>query len=287
MTPRHRLTDAPLLCALLDRPVLVHVSTVSAQGRPQASIVWAQRRDDEIVMVFSSRSAKVRNLLQNPHVAFVVVDHEALLEPGVPAYAQLTGRAVLRTESPALIDDLALAYGQAGGFAHPKTDFITIHVDVERVTGMGPIEGGRMGGWAPPAGSQDPTTNNPKSTKGSPMTSHVTANAYAESGWLDLDPSVAIEAVEGDPRVRELPVSADRGGVDVGFATGQPARFSTHLGRTEVLYVVEGRLTAELAGGVVVDLAPGDFIQLDGGQDVTWTYHEAIRLFYVLHGMRA
>jgi hypothetical protein len=151
MTSRHRLTDAPLLCALLDRPVPVHISTVSPQGRPQASIVWAQRRDDEIVMVFSARSAKVRNLLQNPHVAIVVVDHEAMLEPGVPAYAQLTGRADLRTEGPELINDLAIAYGQADGFAHPKTDFSTVHVDVERVTGMGPIEGGRMGGWAHPA----------------------------------------------------------------------------------------------------------------------------------------
>ncbi len=152
MTSRHRLTDAPLLCALLDRPVPVHVSTVSPQGRPQASIVWAQRRGDEIVMVFSSSAAKVRNLQQNPHVSMVVVDDEALLEPGVPAYAQLTGMADLRTGGPELIDELAMAYGQADGFAYPKTDFTTVHVEIQRVTGMGPIEGGRMGGWAPGAG---------------------------------------------------------------------------------------------------------------------------------------
>jgi hypothetical protein len=152
MTSRHRLTDAPLLCALLDRPVPVHVSTVSPHVRPQASIVWAQRRGDEIVMVFGSSSAKVHNLRQNPDVAIVVVDHETLLEPGVPAYGQLTGRADLRTGGPELIDELAIAYGQADGFAHPKTDFTTVHVDIERVTGMGPIEGGRLGGWAPDAG---------------------------------------------------------------------------------------------------------------------------------------
>src|ERR1043165_6511388 len=92
-TSPHRLTDAPLLCDLLDRPVPVEISTVSPKGRPQASVVWAERRGNELVMFFETTSAKIRNLTANPHVALLVVDHDRLLRSGVPAYAQMTGVA--------------------------------------------------------------------------------------------------------------------------------------------------------------------------------------------------
>jgi hypothetical protein len=148
MTPRHRLTDAPLLCALLDRPVPVTVATVSPRGRAQASVVWAERRGDELVMLFASSSAKIRNLTQNPQLAIVVIDHRTLLDPGVPAYAQLSGTAVIRPGEPDLIDRLAVAYGQADGYTGPRAPFETVHLLVDRVTGMGPVAGAPMGGWA-------------------------------------------------------------------------------------------------------------------------------------------
>lgn len=147
---RHRLTDASLLCALLDRPVPVVVSTVSPEGRPQASVVWAERRGDEMVMVFSSSSAKVRNLSRNPWVTIVAIDHDTLLSPGVPAYAQLSGRAEIRPADRELIDRLAIAYGQPDGYIGSLPPSDAVHVLIDRVTGMGPLSAGTMGGWAEP-----------------------------------------------------------------------------------------------------------------------------------------
>lgn len=31
---------SPVVCELLDRPLVAHISTVSPAGRPQASLVW-------------------------------------------------------------------------------------------------------------------------------------------------------------------------------------------------------------------------------------------------------
>lgn len=118
------------------------------------------------------------------------------------------------------------------------------------------------------------------------MATYAAGSSEMNEGWVPLDPEVDLEALEGDADVKTLSVSEGLGGVDTGYATAQPAKVRTRLGRTEVLYVIEGRVTADLEGGVTVDLRPGDFIHLEPGQLITWTYHEPVRLFYVLHGER-
>jgi uncharacterized cupin superfamily protein len=122
------------------------------------------------------------------------------------------------------------------------------------------------------------------------MTTHVAGRAHQQDGWTplasllaSLDADAEMTPLDGDPDVRTLSVSEERGGVSTGYATAQPAKVRTWLSRTEVLFVIEGSVTAELEGDVTVDLQPGDFIQLDANQTITWTYHEPVRLFYVLH----
>ena len=148
MTPaQHRLTGAPLLCELLDRPVAVVMSTVSPSGRPQASVVWVERRGDELALFCERDSAKGRNLAVNPHVSILVVDHDRLLRAGVPAYAQISGTAELSPEEEGQVDGLARAYGWSDGYTLPRGECYTVHITVSRVTGYGPGDTKSMGGW--------------------------------------------------------------------------------------------------------------------------------------------
>lgn len=146
-----RLTQAPLLCDLLDRPVPVVVATVGPEGSPQASVVWVERRDDDLAMFFMVRSAKVRNLVGNPQLAVVAVDHAHLHAPGVPAYALLTGPVELGPGEPAMPDRLARSYGSSRGYLWELGEFTTAIMKVDRVTGLGPVNGGAMGGWRRPS----------------------------------------------------------------------------------------------------------------------------------------
>ena len=146
VTPR--LSDAPLLCALLDRPVPAVVSTASIDGRPQSSVVWVERRGDDLAMFFVVNSAKVKNLRSNPRITVVVVDNETLHAPGVPAYASIAGTVTIVPGEPEMPDRVARAYGQADGYMGVLPECCTVHMRVERVAGVGPLRGGLMGGWA-------------------------------------------------------------------------------------------------------------------------------------------
>ncbi len=145
-----RLSDSPLLCALLDRPVPVVVSTATVDGWPQASVVWVERRGDELAMFFVADSAKMRNLAANPRIAVLAVDDETSHAPGVPAYALITGTATIGPGEPEMPDRVARSYGQAEGYVGRLPDYRTVIVRVEGVTGFGPHYGGTMGGWAEP-----------------------------------------------------------------------------------------------------------------------------------------
>ncbi|QYJ03525.1 pyridoxamine 5'-phosphate oxidase family protein [Nocardioides panacisoli] len=119
-------------------------------GSPQASIVWAERRGDELAMFFMATSTKMRNLRHNPRLAVVSVDDRHLHGPGVPAYALLTGSVDLRAGEPDMPDRLARAHGNPNGYPWKLGEFNTVVMTVDRVTGLGPVHGGTMGGWRRP-----------------------------------------------------------------------------------------------------------------------------------------
>ncbi len=134
----------PAARELLDRALIAHVSTVSPAGRPQAGIVWFERRDDSVVFFSEATTPKVRNLRENPRIDLIVVDPERDLGAGTPCYLRLTGTAELRQEEPGFVDHLARRYGHAGGYpaSYGKLgEVVTIHVDVRRVSGYGPFGG--------------------------------------------------------------------------------------------------------------------------------------------------
>lgn len=89
--------------------------------------------------------------LRNQRVAIVVVDFARQLAPGVPLYAQISGVANAHDGEESLKDALAIAYGNPGGYLFPLHEFNTIVIDVDRVTGVGPLRTATLGGWAPDA----------------------------------------------------------------------------------------------------------------------------------------
>ncbi|MGD0084804.1 MAG: PPOX class F420-dependent oxidoreductase [Acidimicrobiales bacterium] len=59
---------------LLREPVLAHIATIDAKGRPSISPVWVDVEGDDVVFNTAERRVKTRNLRSNPNVAVSVVD---------------------------------------------------------------------------------------------------------------------------------------------------------------------------------------------------------------------
>lgn len=59
---------------LLDGRNFATVSTLNADGGPQASVVWYQRDGDTVVFSATEGRAKVRNLRRDPRVSITVFD---------------------------------------------------------------------------------------------------------------------------------------------------------------------------------------------------------------------
>lgn len=136
------LVLSPEVVELLDRPLVGHISTVSPSGKPQASIVWFERRGEGIIIFSDVAAPKVRNLRQNPSMELLVVDPERELGAGTPLYVRLTGRAAVRPREPDIEHRLARRYGHPDGY--PKDwgevgEIVTIWMSVERVSGVGPF----------------------------------------------------------------------------------------------------------------------------------------------------
>jgi PPOX class probable F420-dependent enzyme len=134
---------------LLDRPVTGTICTINPDGTPQPTVVWFERRGDELEMFAFEDSLKVRNIRRDPRVEMVVIDHDHPKSPGVPPYARLIGRAEVRPGEPDLPDRLAIRYGNPDGFPTPLDPHVNIHITPERVTGWGPFTGGAKNGWVP------------------------------------------------------------------------------------------------------------------------------------------
>jgi PPOX class probable F420-dependent enzyme len=133
---------------LLDQPLVAHISSVSPSERPQASIVWFERRGDEIVIFSRASDPKVRNLRRNPRIDLLVIDPDRKLAEGTPCYVRLTGTAEVRPAEDDIQHRLARRYGNRDGYPQDFGDpgeIVNIHVSVERVSGLGPF--GRAASW--------------------------------------------------------------------------------------------------------------------------------------------
>jgi PPOX class probable F420-dependent enzyme len=143
----HRLTMSPELCALLDSPSLCVFATSGLDGLAQTSVVWVERRGEAVALFASPDTAKVRNIENDPRVVLTVIDPAREHWPGVPVYVRLTGVAEIHPPEAEMPHRLARFYGNPSGYPPPVDEFVTIVVRVERISGVGPFDQARLGGW--------------------------------------------------------------------------------------------------------------------------------------------
>lgn len=130
--------------ALLGSDAVAHVWTSNPDGSPQISVVWVIVKGDEIVFGTSGGSRKAKNLRRDPRIILSVEDTERN-ERGFQRHLTIRGKArITEGPDPELMDELAMKY--LGLRRHPLAvrddpDSVVVHVDVERISGVGPWVG--------------------------------------------------------------------------------------------------------------------------------------------------
>lgn len=132
--------------ALLDQPCPAIVVTSSESGTPQATVVWIERRGDDVAFFSGRDSVKVRNLSQRPQATVLVLDPEQEFEPGARCYVTISGPATItELTDTSFPDRLAQRYMQASTFPH-RGEYCEVVVTAERLGGSGPGTG-TPAGW--------------------------------------------------------------------------------------------------------------------------------------------
>lgn len=131
---------------LLATGPLAHLVTLDPDGTPRVTLQWAGFDGDEIVMAtfFHLDQAKLRNILRDPRVTLSFEARERtgeLLHP----YAVVRGRASISEGGALAVMDRLAEFYLGPGSVYPMRDApegVVIHVEVEKVYGIGP--------WAEP-----------------------------------------------------------------------------------------------------------------------------------------
>jgi PPOX class probable F420-dependent enzyme len=117
---------------LLDEKTYVMLATVNPDGTPQATVVWAKRDGDDLLMSTTSSRQKAKNLRRDPHASV------AFYDPANPfVYAEIRGEATLSEEGGReLIEELSVKYtGESYPQESEGTVRVVIRVTPERVLG--------------------------------------------------------------------------------------------------------------------------------------------------------
>ena len=119
---------------------MAHLSTISADGSPQVSVIWIGLDGDDIVSGHMGRWAKLRNIERDPRV---VLSFDAPRQSGIfmNPYATLRARATIEPTDKAwdLLDRLAKVYVSPDTeLPAPKGPGYIIRYSVERIGGIGP-----------------------------------------------------------------------------------------------------------------------------------------------------
>jgi PPOX class probable F420-dependent enzyme len=125
---------------------LAHLVTLNADGSPQVSIVWVGLDGDEVVTAHLGAYQKVRNVGRDPRVVLSMVTGGR--DPnGLDCYLVVHGRArVSQGGAPEVLQRLATTYLGPGVVFPPMPDpppGYVLHIEVERVAGIGPWSDGR------------------------------------------------------------------------------------------------------------------------------------------------
>lgn len=123
----------------------VTLVTLDPDGSPQASLVWAERDGDQLLIGMESKHRKTRNLRRDPRVTLVIEDDDQLSARGLRQYLVIRGTAALLgpdipAEYTELMDAQSRRYlGKDYPFENRDSrTAIIARVTPERITGEGP-----------------------------------------------------------------------------------------------------------------------------------------------------
>jgi len=81
--------------AFLDAPRFAVLATVRPDGTPHLTVVWCERRGDEVIVNTTLPRSKARNLATDPRVSLLVGDMDRYVRLEGTARAVATGTAAL------------------------------------------------------------------------------------------------------------------------------------------------------------------------------------------------
>src|ERR1700754_2438994 len=118
--------------ALVDGKNYSVLSTVSAEGSPQSSVMWIGREGDDLLFCTVAGRQKERNLRRDPRVSITIFD---LADPG--SYAEIRGTAMITTEGAVDFDnELSWKYDGKPKDPDPESFIrVVIRVTPTKVTG--------------------------------------------------------------------------------------------------------------------------------------------------------
>jgi PPOX class probable F420-dependent enzyme len=121
--------------AFLEQPFVGVVTTLSADGSPQSTVVWVDVDDEGVSFNTAHGRVKPRNLARDPRLSLVVVDPEDPYR-----WLKVTGTGTLVDEgADQQIDRLSLKYTGREKYAsrQPGEQRVTVRIAAERVTSRG------------------------------------------------------------------------------------------------------------------------------------------------------
>jgi len=121
---------------ILDKPAFAHLSTIMADGSPQASAVWVDTDGPLIVVNSAEGRLKDRNIRRDPRVAISVIDPENPYRS-----LMIRGRVskITNEGADAHIDKMAKKYMGVDEYPFRTPDEVRVmyYIEPERVASMG------------------------------------------------------------------------------------------------------------------------------------------------------
>ncbi len=118
---------------LFEKANFAHLATLTKDGSPSSTAIWAGLEGDNVVFFTQEGSLKARNMAADPRVAISITDHEDPYQT-----AQLRGRVIEvrgADEGNDLADVLALRYtGEPFPYKPPTSRLYVVEIDKVRST---------------------------------------------------------------------------------------------------------------------------------------------------------
>jgi PPOX class probable F420-dependent enzyme len=123
----------PEVRELFEKANFAHLATLTKDGSPSSTAIWAGLEGDNVVFFTQEGSLKARNMAADPRVAISITDHEDPYQT-----AQLRGRVIEvrgADEGNELADVLALRYtGEPFPYKPPTSRLYVVEIDKVRST---------------------------------------------------------------------------------------------------------------------------------------------------------